>query len=45
MTLEAHQAQQRIDALELQLATIRATATRSVPNCINLEAIDRIIKA
>ncbi len=35
--------QHKLDAAQAKLLTIRTMATRGVPNCINLEAIDRII--
>lgn len=36
-------AEARAEAAEYKLATIRAMATRGVPNCINLYTIDRVL--
>lgn len=35
----------RVAAAETKLTVIRAMATRSVPQCLNLEAIDRVLAA
>ena len=37
------EARKAAEAAEAKLSTIRAMATRGVPNCINLDAIDRVL--